>query len=106
MNVPEVEAAAVPDDAALIDVREDFEWEAGRAPNAVHVPMSQLPERLPEIPDDDRVYVICKVGGRSHQVAAWLGSMGRDAVNVSGGMMSWAAAGRPMTSDTGDPFVA
>lgn len=106
MNVPEVDAASVPEDAALVDVREDFEWEAGHAPQAIHVPMSELPDRVSEIPEAGEVYVICKVGGRSHQVAAWLNSGGRAAINVSGGMMSWAAAGRPMTSDAGDPFVA
>lgn len=107
MNMPEeVAPSDVPDDAALLDVREDFEWAAGHAPQAVHVPMSQLPGRLADIPGSDRLYVICKVGGRSQQVAAWLNGQGREAVNVSGGMESWAASGRPMSSESGDPFVA
>ncbi|WP_174264348.1 rhodanese-like domain-containing protein [Phytoactinopolyspora halotolerans] len=106
MDVPEVDVSAVPDDAALLDVREHPEWEAGHAPHAVHVPMSELPSRLGELPESGRVYVVCKVGGRSWQVAAWLNEMGRDAVNVAGGMASWAAAGRPMVSDAGDPYVA
>ncbi|WP_420813783.1 rhodanese-like domain-containing protein [Phytoactinopolyspora endophytica] len=58
------------------------------------------------MPEDEPLYVVCKVGGRSAQVAAWLNSIGRDAVNVSGGMESWAEAGRPLVADSGDPFVA
>ncbi|HEX4811183.1 MAG TPA: rhodanese-like domain-containing protein [Nonomuraea sp.] len=107
MTVPEIEASAVPDDAYLLDVREPEEWVAGHAPDAVHLPMSQIQERVEEVPADRTIYVVCRVGGRSLQVAAWLGRMGRDAVNVGGGMQSWAAARRPMVSETGqEPFVA
>ncbi|NDL56038.1 rhodanese-like domain-containing protein [Phytoactinopolyspora mesophila] len=107
MNVAEVSVNDIPEDAPLVDVREDAEWQAGHAPNAVHVPMSQLPARLEDIPDDAPLYIICKVGGRSAQVAAWLNSMGREAVNVADGMASWADAGKPMVSETEHPpFVA
>ncbi|WP_420813784.1 rhodanese-like domain-containing protein, partial [Phytoactinopolyspora endophytica] len=46
MNAPEVDVSVVPEDARLVDVREDPEWQAGHAPHAVHVPMSELPGRL------------------------------------------------------------
>jgi rhodanese-related sulfurtransferase len=69
--------------------------------------MSELMARLPEVPEDREVYVICKVGGRSAQVVGYLNAQGRETVNVSGGMLAWAAAGRPMISPGGaDPFVA
>ncbi|MEU6723526.1 rhodanese-like domain-containing protein [Nonomuraea wenchangensis] len=107
MTVPETEASAVPVDAYLLDVREQDEWLAGHAPEAVHIPMTQIQGRVEEIPADRTVYVVCRVGGRSLQVAAWLNQLGRDAVNVGGGMQSWEAASRPMVSETGqDPFVA
>ncbi|MEU6790706.1 rhodanese-like domain-containing protein [Nonomuraea wenchangensis] len=107
MTVPETEASAVPVDAYLLDVREQDEWLAGHAPDAVHIPMTQIQGRVEEIPADRTVYVVCRVGGRSLQVAAWLNQLGRDAVNVGGGMQSWEAASRPMVSETGqDPFVA
>ncbi|WP_188188859.1 rhodanese-like domain-containing protein [Nonomuraea sp. SYSU D8015] len=107
MTVPEIEASAVPDDAYLLDVREADEWVAGHAPDAVHIPMTQIQERVEEVPGDRTVYVVCRVGGRSLQVAAWLNHLGRDAVNVGGGMQSWEAARRPMVSETGQqPFVA
>ncbi|MFI7615516.1 rhodanese-like domain-containing protein [Nonomuraea terrae] len=107
MTVPEIEANALPDDAYLLDVREQEEWLAGHAPQAVHIPMTQIQGRLDEVPADRTVYVVCRVGGRSMQVAAWLNQLGRDAVNVAGGMQSWEAASRPMESETGQPpFVA
>ena len=89
----------LPPDAVLLDVREDDEWAAGRAPGAVHVPMTQLAERLEEIPEGDPVYVICRSGGRSARVTAYLNSQGWDSVNVAGGMGGWAAAGKPMVAD-------
>ncbi|QYC37759.1 molybdopterin biosynthesis protein MoeB [Nonomuraea coxensis DSM 45129] len=107
MTVPETEAGAVPADAYLLDVREQDEWLAGHAPHAVHIPMTQIQGRVGEIPADRTVYVVCRVGGRSLQVAAWLNQLGRDAVNVGGGMQSWEAARLPMVSETGqEPFVA
>lgn len=105
--VPETEPRSVPEDAYLLDVREDEEWRAGHAPNAVHIPLGSLPARVDEVPADRPVYVVCRVGGRSAQATAWLNRIGRQAVNVGGGMQDWAAAGLPMVSETGrEPFVA
>lgn len=107
MTVPEIEANAVPADAYLLDVREPDEWVAGHAPQAVHIPMTQIQGRVDEVPADTTVYVVCRVGGRSMQVTAWLNQLGREAINVGGGMQSWEFARRPMVSETGqEPFVA
>jgi rhodanese-related sulfurtransferase len=105
--LPEVPAAEVPGDAWLLDVREDDEWAAGHAPDAVHIPLGQLGARTDEVPRDQVVYVICRSGGRSGRASQALAGAGWQAVNVAGGMQDWAAAGRPMVSDSGsDPFVA
>ena len=107
MTVPEIPASDVPTDGYLLDVREQDEWVAGHAPEAVHIPMTQIQGRVEEVPGDRTVYVVCRVGGRSLQVAAWLNQLGREAVNVDGGMQSWAGARRPMVSETGrPPFIA
>jgi rhodanese-related sulfurtransferase len=106
-QVPAVEAAAVPADAYLLDVREPDEWRAGHAPEAVHIPMSQLRDRADEVPRDQDVYVICRVGGRSAQVTQALINAGWAAANVDGGMIAWAHHGRPIVTDDGsDPYVA
>jgi rhodanese-related sulfurtransferase len=107
-QVPVVGAADVPAEAYLLDVRESEEWAAGHAPDAHHLPMMEIPTRLDEIPVDRDVVVVCRVGGRSAQVVAYLRSLGRDnARNLDGGMVAWARAGRPMVSeDGGVPQVA
>jgi rhodanese-related sulfurtransferase len=103
----EIPAASVPDDAWLLDVREDDEWSAGHVPEATHIPLGQLSARAAEVPKNTTVYVICRSGARSARAAYALCGAGWDAVNVGGGMQDWAAAGRPMTADSGtDPYVA
>ncbi|MDN5857567.1 MAG: rhodanese-like domain-containing protein [Pseudonocardia sp.] len=97
--VPAVEVSELPADAALLDVREADEWSAGHAPDAQHLPMSELTARLGELPDADPLYVICRSGGRSARVTAYLAQQGRPAVNVEGGMQSWQNAGRPMVGE-------
>lgn len=102
-RVPAVEAGSVPSDAYVLDVREQDEWAAGHAPDAVHIPLGQLQSRADEVPAGQNVYVVCRSGGRSARATAYLNAEGHSATNVDGGMQDWAAAGRPLVSDTGDP---
>ncbi len=104
-QIPTADAAAVPADAALLDVREQDEWDAGHVDGALHIPLGQVIARLGELPDE-KLYVLCRVGGRSAQVVQYLVQQGRDAVNVDGGMYAWQDAGRPMVSSGGqEAFV-
>jgi rhodanese-related sulfurtransferase len=104
-EVPSVDVSEVPDGAVLLDVREPDEWRAGHIDGAVHVPMNALPQRLAYEPGpltpDTPIVVICSMGGRSAHVTAWLNQQGYDAVNLEGGMLAWAQAGRPMLADDG-----
>jgi len=103
-QVPSVTAAQVDDGAYLLDVREPDEWTAGHAPGAHHVPMMEVPARMAEVPTDAEVVVVCRSGGRSGQVTSWLMGNGWDNVrNLDGGMHSWAAAGREIVSENGQP---
>jgi rhodanese-related sulfurtransferase len=106
-EVPTVSVDQIPPDALLLDCREDDEWDAGHIDRAVHVPMNEIPARLQygpgEITPERTIVVVCKVGSRSAHVAAWLNNNGFDAVNLDGGMLAWATAGRPMVSDDGRP---
>ncbi|WP_116247934.1 rhodanese-like domain-containing protein [Nocardiopsis sp. FIRDI 009] len=105
-GVPEAVVAEVPEDAYLLDVREDDEWRSGHVPGAVHIPLGQLGARADEVPRDRRVYVVCRVGGRSAQAVTALNQAGWDAVNVAGGMRAWEQAGRDMAAETdGEPTV-
>lgn len=104
--IPTVSIDGVPDPLpeglAVLDVREQVEWDHGHIEGAVHVPLMDLPQRLGDVPDG-QVLVVCKVGGRSGQAVGWLAQQGYDVVNLDGGMLDWAAAGRPMVSETGRP---
>ena len=89
----------------LLDVREPDEWAAGHAPTARHLPMSELIARIDELPDDDPLYVVCRSGGRSARVVAYLAAQGYPAVNVDGGMQAWSAQGRAVVADSGTPQI-
>ncbi|MGK5640520.1 rhodanese-like domain-containing protein [Streptomyces sp. URMC 126] len=106
-GVPTVEVGALAADDFLLDVREADEWEAGHAETALHIPMSEFTARFDELteraPDGGRINVICRSGGRSAQVTAYLVQQGMDAVNVDGGMQAWEAAGRPVVASGGAP---
>jgi rhodanese-related sulfurtransferase len=104
--VTQVPAAEVPDGAFLLDVREDDEWDAGHVAGALHIPLGELGARYTEIERDRPLFVICRSGNRSGHAAHALVGAGWDARNVSDGMMGWQAAGRPMTSESGAPYVA
>ena len=103
---PAVMSTEVPAGVYLLDVREDDEWAAGHAPDAVHIPVGALSERAAEIPQVGEIYVICRSGARSAYAAQQLTSAGWKTVNVADGMTGWAVAGRPMISETGaEPYV-
>jgi rhodanese-related sulfurtransferase len=105
-TVLQVPATEVPADAFVLDVREADEWEAGHVPGALHIPLGELGARYLEIDRGSEVYVICRSGRRSDHAARALAGAGWRALNVSDGMIGWQAAGRPMTSESGQPFVA
>ncbi len=81
-------------EALLLDVREDDEWTAGRAPGAVHVPLGRLVAG--DVPADRPVLALCRSGNRSGKAAVTLAAAGVDVRNVTGGMTAWAAAGLPV----------
>jgi rhodanese-related sulfurtransferase len=98
VSVPEL-AEQLPADSLLLDVREDDEWAAGHAPEALHIPMGEIAGRLADLPADTNLYVVCRAGGRSARATAYLNANGWDAVNVAGGMQSWAEHGRPLVGE-------
>ncbi|CAM5576726.1 Rhodanese-like domain-containing protein OS=Streptomyces alboniger OX=132473 GN=CP975_17950 PE=4 SV=1 [Streptomyces alboniger] len=106
-HVPTVGVDDLANGDFLLDVREDDEWQAGHAADALHIPMSEFVARYGELteaaPQDGRVNVICRSGGRSAQVTMYLAQQGIDAANVAGGMEAWAAAGRPVVDAEGGP---
>src|SRR5512145_407783 len=80
----------------LVDVREPWEYAQGRIPGSRLAPLATVPGLVGEFPTDRPVYLVCHVGGRSAQAAAYLSQRGLDAVNVAGGTAEWVAAGYPL----------
>lgn len=76
----------------LIDVRERDEFASGHVPGAVNIPMSEIGNRLDELPSE-AFDVICQVGGRSARVVQALEERGYDVTNVEGGTGEWIAGG-------------
>ncbi|MFB7368448.1 rhodanese-like domain-containing protein [Streptomyces sp. NPDC056222] len=85
--------------AALLDVREADEYQAGHAPGALHVPLSRLAAAGADTPgsrDGHSLVLICRSGKRSRQAARLLAERGVEAVDVTGGMIAWAEEGLPV----------
>lgn len=75
----------VEQDAYIVDVREEAEFAAGHIINAHNIPLSQLRERMNEIPKDVPVYVHCRSSQRSYYALCCLKGNGYDnIINISG----------------------
>ena len=68
-------------DLVVLDVRRRLEWEASHIAGAVHVPFSELADRMDVIPPGD-VWVHCRTGYRSMVAASMLAARGRTAISV------------------------
>ena len=107
---PDVTVSDLSDDAVVLDIREQDEWDRGHAPTAVHIPMSELPARVDELAPfldaDDLLVITCRSGGRVQRVMPWLEQQGYDVANLAGGMRAWHAAGKSMeAAGSGSPQV-
>lgn len=78
-------------DVCVLDVREQTEWDIAHLPRAVLKPLSRLEEDYQDIPKDKRIFVHCKLGGRSLLAIQFLKSQGyNNCVNITGGIDAWA----------------
>ena len=53
------------DNLVFLDVREQFEWDAGHIEDAVHIPLAEIPVRYAELPAETSIVVVCHIGQRS-----------------------------------------
>lgn len=77
----------VDDGATLLDVRTAGEFSSGHLPDAINIPVQQLPQRMVEVPPG-RVVVYCQSGGRSASAARTLRGQGREVLDL-GGIRNW-----------------
>jgi rhodanese-related sulfurtransferase len=88
-------------EAELIDVREPYEWDAGRIPGAKHIELERLAGRADELPTDKPVIFQCRVGRRSALATDAFRAVGYDAYNMRGGILAWAEEGLPLEPEDG-----
>lgn len=78
------------EDIAVIDVREDWEFNLGALPGAGHIVMNDIPDSLDQLPKDKPVVFVCHTGRRSMAVTDWVEGQGYDnVINLTGGVMRW-----------------
>ena len=83
-------------DAQLIDVREDYEWDAGRIDGARHIVLGEVAAQAETIDRDRPVVFYCRVGSRSTMAAQAFRRAGYDAYSMDGGLVAWDANGLPL----------
>jgi adenylyltransferase/sulfurtransferase len=76
----------------LLDVREEWETALCRLENATHIPIEEIEFRTTELDPADEIVVYCHHGVRSAAVANFLRQQGFRAVNLAGGLDSWASS--------------
>lgn len=75
----------------ILDVREPWELDLARFPDALAIPLATLPTRVGEVPTDRPVVVVCHHGMRSYKAMSWLRQNGvANAINLEGGIDAWA----------------
>ena len=89
------------DPLTIIDVREPYEWEAGRIDGAVHIGLQDLGANAGKVDTDRPVIFQCRVGSRSAMAAQAFRGVGVDAYSMAGGMHRWQDEQRPIAPEGG-----
>lgn len=101
INISPIESAGLQsnDFAVIIDVRSDREWDKSRIPGAIHIPLSELKDRMDELKSfgNKQLIMQCAVGGRSSKAVEILQQAGfTDVSNMNGGLIAWQKANLPI----------
>lgn len=78
--------------AYFLDIREDFELATGKLANSHFIPLSQLRQRMSELPKEQTIYVYCQVGLRGYNAARILMQNGFHVKNIDGGYKTYKQA--------------
>jgi len=94
----------VEDNIILLDVRPVEEYMAGHLPNALSIPVTELEDRLPELPQDREIVAYCRgpYCVFADEAVALLRSNGYSAHRLEQGLPDWRALGLPVESGKGE----
>jgi rhodanese-related sulfurtransferase len=81
---------------ALLDVRSPIEFETEHIAGAINIPLDALDTRFDEVPRKGELVVICRSGKRAERGAYTLMGRGFQPKVLTGGMVAWRSAGRPI----------
>jgi hydroxyacylglutathione hydrolase len=85
------------EDVWILDVRSKEEVQHNPIPGAYHIHLSQVPERMDEVPRDRPVYIFCGSGRRSTVAASLLKPAGSENLTVVlGGLAGWSSVTCPL----------
>jgi rhodanese-related sulfurtransferase len=73
----------------IIDVREADEVQAGKIPNAMHIPLGLVEFKMQDLDNSKEYIMVCRSGGRSFKAATLLKNNGFNVINMPGGMIEW-----------------
>ncbi len=96
---PDSVAAVLANGAVFVDVREPNEVEvlAYDLPGVIYLPLSELPDRMAELPRDQPLLLACRSGKRSMKAANLLAENDfTHLTSLTGGIIGWEAAGFPV----------
>jgi rhodanese-related sulfurtransferase len=85
----------------VIDVREQYERDAGHIASSRHIELPALAQQAASIDREQLVVVYCRVGSRSTMAAQALRGAGYEAYSLAGGLVRWVAEGRPLVPEGG-----
>lgn len=86
----------------VVDVREDYEHEAGHIAGSRLIGLAQLTQAAETLDRDRPLLFYCRVGARSRMAAQAFRQAGFDAYSLAGGLMQWHASGRPIEPEDGE----
>ena len=90
--------------AAVVDVREPGQWDAGHIKGSINIPLAGVLARRGDIPQGV-VVTVCRSGPRSARAAELLAAHGYQAHNLRGGLREWDYSGYPLTDGAGEPGI-
>lgn len=76
----------------LLDIRSREEFELKGISGSVNVPFDEISSGLSKLPHDKPVYVLCRTGDLSEEVAEILEDRGYDVYNVEGGYAAYVVS--------------
>lgn len=80
------------DDFVIVDIRDAVSFEYGHIPGSINIPQNEVVERVKKFNEKKELYICCKSGILSEEVAEELNNAGFKAYNLKGGYLAWLKA--------------